>query len=240
MRMRQLYTDRIVLALKLGIVIPVLYFAMQIAAAAFYPGYDFLTQDASTLGSPGSSFPSLFNSGAIIEGVIKCVVAWGFLRGSQGLEIPPRLAWLTSLLLLGSGLASINAGVFPLPDPRHTASPLAVLNIGTILLPFVIPAAVWKLCEGQTVRVYFIANIIAFITLIPIVSGLIQILTVMAGVEWHWYQTLLNQYHGLLQRIATFITLTPIGVATYLLTRRITSVTLGTMSLSGTTSLLES
>jgi hypothetical membrane protein len=220
-------------------VIPVLYLGIQIGAAVFYPGYDFLSQDASTLGSPGSRFPALFNGGAIIEGIIKCIVAWGFLRASQRLELSPRLAWLTALVLIGSGLASINAGVFPLPDPRHTASPLSMLNIGTILLPFLIPAVVWKLCERRTVRVYFIANIIALITLIPIMSGLIQRLTVMAGVEWYWYQTLLNQYHGLLQRIATCITLVPIGVATYLLAHRITRVVGGTMPLSGTTSLLE-
>jgi hypothetical membrane protein len=236
MRILQPHTDRIVLALKLAMVVPILYFGMQIVAAAFYPGYNFLNQDASTLGSPGSNFPAIFNGGAIIEGIVKWIVAWGFLRAFQQLGISSRVAWLTSLILLGSGLASIHAGIFPLPDPRHTASPLAVLNIGTIVLPFLIPAAVWKLCEGRMIRVYFIANIIAFIALIPIMTGLIQIFMVMAGVEWHWYQTFLNQYHGLIQRISAFIALTPLGVAGYLLAHRITTAIHETMPLSGTTS----
>lgn len=236
MRMLQPHTHRIVLALKLGIVVPILYFGMQIVAAAFYPGYNFFNQDASTLGSPGSSFPAIFNGGAIIEGIAKLIVAWGFLRAFQQLGMSSRVAWLTSLVLVGSGLASINAGLFPLPDPRHTASPLAVLNIGTIVLPFLIPAAVWKLCAGRTIRVYFIANIIAFITLIPIMTGLIQILTVMAGVEWHSYQMFLNQYHGIIQRVAAFIALAPIGVAAYLLVHHVTGPIRETMPLAGTTS----
>ncbi len=236
MRTLHPHPHRIVLALKLGMIVPVLYFGMQLVAAAFYPGYNFFNQDASTLGAPGSRFPALFNGGAIVEGIVKCIVAWGFVRASQQLALSSRVAWLTALVLLGSGLASINAGVFPLPDPRHTQSPLALLNIGTVVLPLLIPAVVWKLCAGRTIRMYFIANIIAFIALLPIMTGLIQILLVMAGVEWPWYQTLLNQYHGLLQRIAALMALAPLGVAAYLLAHRMLGTIRETISLSGSTS----
>lgn len=171
---------RVVLALRLGMLVPLLYFAMQLVAAAFYPGYSFFDQDASTLGSPGSRFPAVFNGGAIIEGVVKCIVAWGFWRAFRLLGRSGIVAWLIPLVLVASGLASINAGVFPLPDPRHTMSPLALLNIGTILLPLLVPVAVWRWCETRAVKVYFIANIIVFIALIPIMSGLIQRLSVMA------------------------------------------------------------
>ncbi len=232
MRMLQPHAQRIVFALRLGMAVPFLYFGIQLIAAAFYPGYSFLNQDASTLGSASSSFPSLFNVGIIIEGIMKVIVAWGFVRAFQQLKMLSWVAWLTALVLLGSGFASINAGVFPLPDPRHTASPFAMLNIGTIVLPVLIPVAVWKLCQGRLIKVYFIANLIAFITLIPVMSGLIQILTVMAAVEWHGYQTFLNQYHGLLQRIAAFIALSPLAVGAYVLAHRITGPIAGLMPLS--------
>lgn len=239
--MRAVHTPahRIVLALRLGLLVPILYIAMQVVAAAFYPGYSFFDQDASTLGSPGSRFPALFNGGAIIEGIVKCIVAWGFLRAFQKLGRSSIVAWLIPLVLVASGLASINAGVFPLPDPRHTMSPLAVLNIGTILLPLLVPMAVWRWCETRTVKVYFIVNIVMFIVLLPIMSGLIQRLSVMAGVELYTYQQLLNQYHGLLQRIAASLTLPPLAVGASLLADRLTRASRATMPLSADTSAAE-
>lgn len=215
---------RVVLALRLAMLVPLLYFAMQIVGAAFYPGYSFFDQDASTLGSPGSRFPALFNGGAIVEGIVKCIIAWGFWQAFRQLGRSSLVAWLIPLVLVASGLASINAGVFPLPDPRHTMGPLAVLNIGTILLPLLVPAAVWRWCETHTIKVYFIANIILFIALIPIISGLIQRLSVMAGVELYTYQQLLNQYHGLLQRITALLTLPPLAVGASLLADRLRRV----------------
>ena len=85
MRVFHSHVHRVVLALKLSMVVPMLYFAIQIVAAAFYPGYRFFDQDASTLGSSVSRFPALFNGGAIIEGIVKYIVAWGAVRsGSLG------------------------------------------------------------------------------------------------------------------------------------------------------------
>lgn len=49
--------------LKAGIAVPILYFGIQVLAARFYPGYGFTNQDASALGSNGSSFPDIFNKG---------------------------------------------------------------------------------------------------------------------------------------------------------------------------------
>ncbi len=130
MRLLQPHAQRIVFALRLGMAVPFLYFGIQFIAAAFYPGYSFLNQDASTLGSTSSSFPSLFNVGIIIEGMVKVIVAWGYVRAFQQLEMSFIVAWLTALVLLGSGLASINAGVFPLPLPRGTKPALLMAEEG--------------------------------------------------------------------------------------------------------------
>ncbi len=239
MRPRHIPAYRVVLALRLALLVPILYFAIQIVAAAFYPGYSFFNQDASTLGSPGSRFPALFNGGSIMEGILKCIVAWGFWRAFRQLGHPSIHAWLIPVVLVASGLASINAGVFPLPDPRHTMSPLAVLNIGTILLPLLVPLAVWRWCETRTVKTYFLVNILVFIALIPIMSGLIQRLSVMVGVELYSYQQFLNQYHGLLQRLAALLTLPPLGVGAALLANRLTHGVRPTMPVPGATSMAE-
>ncbi len=69
-----------VFAVRSGIAIPILYFGMQLLAAPFYPGYSFISRDASTLGSDGSSVPAIFNLGSILVGLVELVAAWGFLR----------------------------------------------------------------------------------------------------------------------------------------------------------------
>ena len=128
-----------------GVLIPLLYFGNQFVAATFYPGYSFLSQDASTLGSADSRCPALFNIGSVVTGVLCGFTACGFLHALRRNRVHPVLAWATSLALISFGLGAINAGLHPLPDPRHISGPLAIGGIGGFLLPFLIPAALWKL-----------------------------------------------------------------------------------------------
>src|SRR5262249_6289239 len=102
-------------------------------------------------------------------------------RYSRNSRTNPILACLTTLALISSGLANINAGVFPLPDPRHSGGLLAVLGIGTFLLPILLPAALWKLREARLLKILFIVNWLAILVLIPIMSGLIQRISLKAG-----------------------------------------------------------
>jgi hypothetical protein len=95
---------------------------------------------------------------------------------------------------------------------------------GSFLLPFLLPLALWKLLERGPIAGYFIANIVAIIALIPLMSGLIQRLSIMAGVDMPWYQTFLNDYQGLLQRIAAVIVFGPIAASAWYLGQRVRSV----------------
>jgi hypothetical membrane protein len=217
--------DRLVVAaLGIGVAVPFLYFGTQIVAAFFYPGYSFLNQDASTLGSEGSRFPAIFNVGAIIVGILTLIASWGFMRAFRHSGINPILAWLTFLDVVSFGLGSINAGVFPLPDPRHTEGPLAVIGMGTILLPLLVPAALWKVNAAQKMKIYFLLNSFLLVALIPVMSGLIQIIMVKAGTESPSYQSFLNNYHGLIQRIFAFVAIGPIGAGAHVLANRMKQV----------------
>ena len=124
----------ITLALGTGLAVPFLYFGIQIAAAPFFPGYSFLARDASTLGSNGSSLPALFNIGSLVVGIATFIASWGFFRSFRLLGVRAVIAWLATLALVASGLANVNACLFPLPDPRHTDSVLALAGAGTFLL----------------------------------------------------------------------------------------------------------
>jgi hypothetical membrane protein len=206
-------------ALWTGVLIPLIYFGNQLVAATFYPGYSFLSQDASTLGSADSRWPALFNVGSVVTGVLCGFTAFGFLRVLSRNRVHQVLAWATSVALISFGLGAINAGLYPLPDPRHVSGPLAIVGIGGFLLPLVIPATLWKLPGERWMRVLFAANFILLLALFPIFSGLIQRVLVMTGNEWPAYQEFLNHRHGLLQRITALAVVGPIGVGSYVLAK---------------------
>jgi hypothetical membrane protein len=208
-------------ALVLGAAVPILYFGIQIAAAPFYPGYSFLSRDASSLGSDRSSFPAIFNVGSLILGLLSLIASWGFFSSFRRLGLSPLFGLLVSLAVVAFGLGSINAFLFPLPDPRHTSSVLATLGGFFFLLPFLLPISIWRLPDARAIKIYCAANIVAIVGLVPIMSGLVQRWSMMAHVEMPRFQNFLNNYQGLLQRIAAAVVIVPIGVTALFLARRI-------------------
>jgi Protein of unknown function (DUF998) len=201
-------------ALAFGLSIPFLYFGVQLLAAPFYSGYSFLSQDASTLGSSGSSFPALFNTGALLVGLTTLLAAWGFWLALRALGLHPLLAGLTTLALISSGLASLNAALFPLPDPRHSGG---LLGLGTFFLPVLWPLVLWKFPDARPLKIYLVLNLLVFIVLIPIMSGLIQMIGIKTSLDLQDYQNFLNTHQGLLQRVTASVVFTPIAFVAYFL-----------------------
>ena len=196
--------DRLtLLALYFGMAVPVLYFGMQLVAAQFYPGYSFLTQSASQLGSDLSPRPEILNGGAMATGLAIIISSIGFGRALPRAGSPRIVTWLTCLALLSAGAGGIWAGYFPLPDPRH--NPKAI-GIGVFLLPALFTIALWNASRGRGIRTYLLANVIAFALLIPVMAG--------AVVDT-------RTFHGLLQRVAAAVVYVPIGVTAAFLRRRV-------------------
>ncbi len=211
--------------LHAGVAVPLLYFGIQLLAAPFYPGYSFLARDASTLGSPGSTHPAIFNVGCVVLGVVTLAAAGGFARALRPLRIPHALVWLTVLALVGSAIGSLNAGIHPLPDPLHTAGILALLGQGLVLLPFLLPVALWRVADLGALRRYLVANVLVALALIPIMTGLVQRWGMTAGIELPGLQSLLNHYQGGLQRLAALVVFVPIGITAAVLANRLTTPT---------------
>ena len=208
------------LALGAGIAVPFLYFGAQLAAAPFYPGYSFLTHDASTLGSDGSTMPWILNTGAALSGVAMIVASLGYVGALRPLGSHRVAAWLTALALIGGGIGSVNAGLHPLPDPRHASGPAASVGAALFFLPVLLLWAFWSVRDGRRIRIYLAWNLAGMLALVPVMSGMLQRCAMVAGVAIPVLQTLLNSYHGVLQRIAAVIVFVPIGVCAAFLARR--------------------
>jgi len=197
--------------LGLGVALPFVYFGIQLAAAPFYPGYSFLTRDASSLGSDGSTAPWIFNGGALLVGTLELVTAAAFLRAFPRARIGMVLAWATALALASAAIGSLNAFLHPLPDPKHTEGLLSLLGSGLVMLPLLLTAVLWRLGA----RGYAMFNILLCLLLIPILTGLVQRIGMRAHLDLDGYQMLLNGTHGLLQRMAALLIFGSIGVVAY-------------------------
>jgi hypothetical protein len=211
--------DRSSRALAFGIAIPFVYFGIQIVAARFYPGYSFFNRDASTLGSEGSTAPWIFNVGTLAVGLCEVVAAWGFLRGLPRVRAGALLAWATCVALVSAALGSLNAFLHPLPDPRHTEGVLSILGAGVLLLPVITGLILWRLRGRALVTPALVLSVLVWLILIPIMSGLVQRLSIAAQIDMPRFQAFLNGYHGVLQRIAAAAVFGPVAFAAWLLRR---------------------
>ncbi|MFD2170516.1 DUF998 domain-containing protein [Tumebacillus lipolyticus] len=192
--------------LRFGLMIPILYFGIPVIAAPFYPGYSFIRNTASDLGSNHAVYPMPVNVAIILLGVVTLIAALGFLRAFLRLGTRPYLAWIVSLAVCSAGLGTLLSGIFPSPDPRHGGG---ILGVGTFLLPIIFAIALWKQSDSRLLKGYFVGNILLFVAMIPVMSGMVEIDKSMI--------------RGLLQRILAFTAYTPIGVGAYMLQKRLRS-----------------
>jgi hypothetical membrane protein len=203
-RQQHLFTTT---ALYMGVAVPILYFGIQLLAAPFFPNYSFVDHVASLLGSDLSTFPAIFNIGAIITGITACIASFGFLRALQKLGVHWLLAWLTCAVLLLAALGNLWAGLFPMPDSRHGANPFAV---GLFATPFLLPVVLWRLRNSRTLKIYFLVNILLFVILVLSKSGVMPLQ--------------LFNHEGIFQRTFALVTFAPIGVSAYVLARHIKNI----------------
>lgn len=180
--------------LATAVAVPILYFGTQLVASAFYPGYSFIQLSASMLGSPNSSHPAVFNTGAILTGAALMIASYGIYRSFLGRGVPAVLCWLTLISMAVSGYTCIQAGIFPLPDSRHTA--LGFLVIFLIALPLIFLLALWKQPDARGVRAFLVACCCGVLLLAPVMS----------------HPTLVPGAKGLLQRIFASVTFLPVAV----------------------------
>lgn len=191
-------------ALAFAVAVPFVYYATQLIAAPFFPGYSFLKQAASVLGSDRAALPWIFNSGAVLTGIATLIGAIGIAGALRRLGRPTLAIALVALALAVNAAVSIKAAYFPLPHPRHGSGPLM---IGILLFPSLMIVALWSLERSRAIKLYLLATHLWILALIPFVA--------------HWFVLDTREYTGLLQRLATLAIYPPIGIAAWFLARRL-------------------
>ena len=177
---------------------PIFYFATQATAAPFYPGYSFSREAASMLGTGNSRQPWVFNAGIMLSGIAAILGSFGLykaFRPTSGV----RLTRLTVFCVAYTGFMLVKAGIFPMPDRRHS-SPGGSF---TIMLPLLLLIATWT--ASRRLRSYLFLSTLLLLPVVPMIDGKIRI----AGLEG-----------GTLQRLFALATLVPVGVVGFFFLRR--------------------
>lgn len=164
-----------------GVVAPIGYFALQVAAAQLYPGYDFRHQVASELGIAGNASAVLFNGGVFSLGVLYALGAAGAFAALRAERASIILAALLALCLLSHAASAINAALFPLPDPRHNPGSL---QLGIFALPLLAPIAWLFIKRAPIARGVLWLGLLCFAGVAAIMSGMTPVDPRVDGGLW--------------------------------------------------------
>src|SRR5687768_15965887 len=137
-------TEKIRVLLLAGILIPVVYFGLLIAAPLLYPGFSYVSQYASEMGSADARYPAVFNTAVMLCGVAGILASFGFFYAIRRLGGNTLLAALTGLTLFLFGIGTFMGGKFPMPDERHGGYGLM---LALQLTPLFLALALWRLPE---------------------------------------------------------------------------------------------
>jgi hypothetical membrane protein len=120
-----------------------LYFGTQVVVGLITDDYSFLWDTASELGQQGAPHARLFAVGAVGTGIATLAAALGLILASK----PSRTRRVAGTITLASaGIASVAAGVYPMPDSRHGGG---AIGAGLFLLPFVSMVVTWPIASTR-------------------------------------------------------------------------------------------
>jgi len=182
------------LCLLASAAMPIIYFGTQIVAAPFFPGYSFSLHSVSMLGTRFSRHPAIFNAGEMLTGFAALGGALGLYRSFRR-KTHVLFSWLIGFSVACTGVMCLKAGLFPMPDPRHSS--WEVLQNFTIIIPHLMLIGLWKQSHSLSLRIYLIFSV-TFLFLLT------QLISYRSSISW--------LESGTIQRLTNVATLVPVGV----------------------------
>ena len=162
-------TEKIRILLLAGIAIPVVYFGLLIIAPLIYPGFSYVTQYASEMGSAEARHPAVFNVGVMLCGVAGLLASFGFFHAIRRLGGNPLLAALAGLTLFLFGIATFMGGRFPMPDERHGAYGL---GLAFQLSPLLVALALWRVRSLRGLCIFLLVTFVVMTFVIAVMMGI--------------------------------------------------------------------
>jgi len=187
--------------LMAAVLVPGFYFGAQVLALPFFPGYSVTRDVASLLGTANSHDPWIFNLGAILTGIAALVGAFGLFQAFRD-RANIFLAALIAISLAATGIVSIRAGLFPMPDSRH--GDWGFLSSFTVACPILFLLGMWRTKGATAIRLYLVGCALLILCLVPFLMHRVHSEALPAGT---------------LQRLLAFAAFTPIGVVGYYFSR---------------------
>jgi hypothetical membrane protein len=201
-RSRSTFLGSLVLS---GVLVPLVYFGVQLVTSRGYPGYSFVANTASELGSDRSPWADAFNITVMALGVVIAVFGASAAAGLRALRTQWWRIVPLVIAVLTMSVQTFWAAYFPLPDPRHGGHPVFV--VGMILLVPSMLLALWN-DMGVVGRGYFIFTLVHVGVMILIFTGRILPEAFVDAA-------------GLKQRLFTLALFPPFGVAAVVIWRRL-------------------
>ncbi len=192
-------------AVLTGVLVPLVYFGVQGVTSLGYPGYSFVANTASELGSDRSPWARGFNITVMVLGV---VIAMFGASAAMGLRSLGTQWWRVVPLVIAVLTISVQtfwAAYFPLPDPRHGGHPVFIVGM-MLLLPSML-LALWN-HMGVAARGYFFFTHVHVAVMILIFSGVL-------------FSDAFVDAAGLKQRLFTLALFPPFAVAGVVMWRRL-------------------
>ena len=129
----------------------------------------------------------------MLTGIAAVLGAFGLYRSFRA-RASLWLSWLIALCVACTGLASLKAGLFPLPNHHHGTRGVLFL---TILTPLLMLIAIWGKEGLRGLQIYLSFSVLLAVPVVPLFEGKL----VIHGLDF-----------GTLQRLLALVTYVPIGV----------------------------
>ena len=177
------------LALRVGIAVPILYFGTLFVAWLHDPGFSFVRQYASELGADGAPHPQVLNRGLYLVSAASLIAAFGYWRGLRRLGAGAIATRWTSCIVVLFGVAMGFAGFYPHPDWRHSGFGTGFFLLGG---PAMLAASLWRRSEARALRRYLISTNLVMLVMVLVLlgagrtamAGLCQLLYTLAAIPW--------------------------------------------------------
>lgn len=194
------------LLLRIGVLTPIVYYGVLIAASLAWPGFNHMTSQISELGTAASPQHQIFNNGLMATGGLVVLGGLGAFLGMRRLGSGAIIPLLASVAIGLGGAALIMAGLHPLPDPLHHAH-----NIGLAVLaaPLLVFLGLSDRSDMSGVKTLLVLSFIGGIGLLGLMMN------------WGHFNVMTPANSGLIQRAQTLMVFPWMGLAFLGLSQRL-------------------